>query len=89
MKLNSRQLKELFEELRVLLAKEKYWRLGQGFFNLLADKYPELSEQIRGTNLDPFYNNKALLVTIPAICDEEAIAYWNNSNLKEVISKSK
>ena len=31
------------------------WRQGQTYFNVLADKRPDLSEQIRGTALDPFH----------------------------------
>ena len=31
------------------------WRQGQTFFNVLATERPALSEQVRGTLLDPFY----------------------------------
>ena len=43
-----------------------YWhmypeqRKGQAFFNSLALNRPDLSEQIRGTNLDPFYREADL-----------------------------
>lgn len=30
-------------------------RYGQAFFNVLAEKRPDISEVIRGTELDPFY----------------------------------
>jgi len=30
-------------------------RQGQAYFNMLYEKRPDLSEQIRGTDLDPFY----------------------------------
>ena len=33
------------------------WRDGQIFFNVLAAFRPDLSEQIRGTELDPFYDH--------------------------------
>lgn len=38
-----------------ILAKEKKWRMGQAIFNLLLDVKPSLAEQIRCTNLDPFF----------------------------------
>lgn len=34
------------------------WRYGQVLFNTLFKLYPDLSEQIRGTQYDPFYYNK-------------------------------
>lgn len=33
------------------------WRWGQTLFNVLEQVRPDLSEQIRGTDLDPFYWN--------------------------------
>jgi hypothetical protein len=35
-------------------------RDGQYAFNLLAHVRPELAEQVRGTPLDPFYNDNLL-----------------------------
>lgn len=34
------------------------WRAGQVLFNVLWDLRPDLSEQIRGTELDPFFSEK-------------------------------
>lgn len=31
------------------------WRYGQITFNILAQERPDLSEEIRGTEMDPFY----------------------------------
>lgn len=31
------------------------WRWGQTLFNVLAECRPDLSEQVRSTDLDPFY----------------------------------
>lgn len=31
------------------------WRVGQCAFNVLVAMHPELSEQVRGTEYDPFY----------------------------------
>lgn len=38
----------------------KSWRPGQIAFNLLFEKRPDLSEQIRGGMLDPFHLNERL-----------------------------
>lgn len=35
-------------------------RAGQRAFNVLVENRPDLSEQVRGTDLDPFYNNANL-----------------------------
>lgn len=39
-------------------------RPGQFFFNLLYEKYPDLANEIRGTDLDPFHQDKVLPQTI-------------------------
>lgn len=36
---------------------EPDWRWGQAIFNVLCEMRPDLSEQIRGTDFDPFYDN--------------------------------
>lgn len=35
-------------------------RFGQAAFNTLHNIRPDLSERVRGTNLDPFHNDAAL-----------------------------
>jgi hypothetical protein len=37
------------------LAEKNLWRYGQALFNHLLDVRPELAEEIRGTDKDPFY----------------------------------
>lgn len=39
---------------------EAIWRKGQFAFNKLAQLRPDLSEQIRGSKLDPFYDDDVL-----------------------------
>lgn len=39
----------------------KDWRLGQSAFNGLCQARPDLSERIRGTDLDPFHRDSKLL----------------------------
>jgi hypothetical protein len=36
------------------------WRRGQAAFNLLEETHPEFAESVRGTPLDPFYDDKRL-----------------------------
>ena len=36
-------------------ARENRWRIGQALFNKLWELRPDLSEQIRGTDKDPFH----------------------------------
>lgn len=36
-------------------------RLGQSYMNALFDANPEIYNQIRGTHIDPFYNDGALI----------------------------
>lgn len=36
------------------------WREGQVYFNVLEVYLPELAAQVRGTDLDPFYNDDRL-----------------------------
>lgn len=37
------------------LAENSEWRLGQTYFNVLHTIAPDLANEIRGTDLDPFY----------------------------------
>jgi len=39
--------------------KPRNWRYGQFLFNTLYDMYPEVANEIRGTDKDPFYADKA------------------------------
>lgn len=36
------------------------WRNGQAAFNVLYSMHPELAQEIRGTDLDPFYDDSRL-----------------------------
>ena len=56
MKLTAEQVNKLKGDVLItapLLYPE--WREGQAYFNLLFKDYPELAEEIRGTEYDPFY----------------------------------
>jgi len=37
--------------------REGDWRLGQTYFNVLTEFNPRLAEQVRGSALDPFYQD--------------------------------
>lgn len=47
-----------FERL-VSIAVDDYphWRYGQTLFNVLHEGWPELANEIRGTEIDPFYTD--------------------------------
>lgn len=33
------------------------WRIGQTYFNVLYQLYPDLADEIRGSSIDPFHTN--------------------------------
>lgn len=41
-------------------ATELFWRKGQTLFNVLYEMYPDLANEIRGTPLDPFYEDRKI-----------------------------
>ena len=41
-------------------AKHPEWRLGQTAFNVLWELRPDLSEQVRATEIDPFHSTARL-----------------------------
>lgn len=49
------QFNDYYEEVINTLAKEPEWRVGQAAFNILMDYRPNLAEEVRATNLDPFF----------------------------------
>lgn len=48
--------KEYRAEVDRVHALEPRWRFGQTAFNVLYDMYPDLADEIRGSNIDPFYS---------------------------------
>lgn len=36
---------------------ETSWRMGQTYFNVLTDAWPEMAEYVRGTSIDPFHKD--------------------------------
>jgi len=46
---------EYLDSVEAALLAHPAWRQGQTYFNVLASERPDLSEQVRGTVLDPFY----------------------------------
>ncbi len=40
--------------------RERDWRVGQAFFNVLRDTRPDLSGVVRGTLDDPFYDDSRI-----------------------------
>lgn len=56
-----------YEEFVHMVAREawigtrpKHIRIGQSLFNFLHDKNPVLANKLRGTDVDPFYNDNRI-----------------------------
>lgn len=47
------------------------WRMGQAYFNALYALYPDTANEIRGTDLDPFYHSERIIKCDKAIRLEE------------------
>lgn len=56
-KLNAKQLLELVILQREMAERNPSWRQGQALFNAMYKLFPEVSETVRGTLNDPFYND--------------------------------
>lgn len=68
-KLTLKQLTEFLYKFEHSRLEYPDWREGQRFFNLLNEYYNELSEEIRGTEVDPFYNDKNIKYCISYILE--------------------
>lgn len=53
-------LEKYFAEVERAVKDNPQWRYGQAAFNVLHAHRPDLSEQIRGTRLDPFPDRDGL-----------------------------
>lgn len=51
--------KQFYAELDKLCT-DKVWRCGQAAFNLMAQKYPEKANELRGGLVDPYYNDERI-----------------------------
>lgn len=47
------------------------WRLGQTYFNVLYEYSPELADWVRGTYIDPFYDDSKVPVFLDNILATE------------------
>lgn len=46
-----------------------FWRPGQFVFNVLLNHRPDLAEQLRGTDLDPFHRSDLIPATLAWLRD--------------------
>jgi hypothetical protein len=62
---------------RVLQMQEAHpeWRVGQTFFNVLYIMRPKMADQVRGSEIDPFYQDDRVLIFL-AFVDE----HWGMPN---------
>jgi hypothetical protein len=69
---------EFYELARLARIACPHWRYGQALFNILLDVRPDLAEQVRGTDKDPFYalgnTNDPRLIAF----GEFVNAHWND-----------
>jgi hypothetical protein len=56
-KLETVQILELLKLIEEVQLEYPEWRKGQTFFNVLYNLYPEMADEIRGSEIDPFYIN--------------------------------
>ena len=76
-KLNTEQLITLFEQAKLNFQQyHPTWRYGQSIFNTGMVLHPELFEQIRGTEADPFYQNSRVPAMVEHLFDLAAVTYY-------------
>jgi hypothetical protein len=74
MKLSKEQIVEIIRiSSEINRAQFPEWRTGQTFFNVLYTKYPDIANEIRGTQYDPFHNDERVMTCCEYILrdDEE------------------
>ena len=79
--MNKEQFIIFMEIVRQSLIRNKSWRFGQAIWNEGSTLYPELFEQYRSTECDPFYSNERVNSLFEKILDEETLEAWYRSNL--------
>jgi hypothetical protein len=60
MRLSEEQFFKLIEKWSELLEKREDLRKGQSLFIALSDIYPEIANEIRGGEFDPFYEDSKI-----------------------------
>jgi len=79
------KLQVFYERLRKWRAAYPSWREGQAVFNALHSLHPELADEIRTTELDPFYQDARLPELYAWIAEElaeEAVALRTTKEAK-------
>ena len=64
---------DVLENYSSLRVANRAWRKGQTLFNALYEIYPELADEMRGTQFDPFYDDSRFHIALSWIagrCDE-------------------
>ena len=68
-KLTKDEINDVVEFAHTIQLKYEEYRWGQTFFNALYRLYPQVADKIRGTDKDPFYNDKKVSECIEFISD--------------------
>lgn len=63
-KLTQEQIDAIFELQYSMQKDNRHLRAGQAFFNAIYQLHPNLADTIRGTELDPFHQDKKINILI-------------------------
>lgn len=56
-KLTNKELDEVLNLAAKMIVKYPQFRIGQSFFNSLYELHPQIADEVRATEYDPFYND--------------------------------
>lgn len=68
-KLTSKQIGSVIEVQNILLFTYPDYRTGQALFNALHSLYPEVANEIKGTDVDPYYSDQNIAKCIKHISE--------------------
>lgn len=81
-KLNRDQVLDFIATVTVTRSANPTWRWGQVVFNVGRDMFPVIFEGIRGSKLDPFYDNTRVDQLIQVIFEPEGLQAWYNMKFR-------
>lgn len=69
-KLSSKQLAEVHKLSTTMQCLCPKWRSGQAYFNALCALHPDIGDEIRDSDIDPYYVDKNVRKCIKALTEE-------------------
>ena len=64
------EFSEYFKTVSSMVVEHPEWRIGQTYFNVLLDFYPNIAEEVRGTEFDPFYQDGQIEKFLAFVCEK-------------------